>query len=211
VAQALPGVPHQLCHFHYLREAAKPIYEADRHAKKELKKRVRGIRKIERAAEKKIEDGEDDAEAEVVRGYCAAVRAALTDDGLPPLAASGLKLEDRLGRIAASLERVAARAGDLPGGLVRLRQLLRRGLEETADWFPAVRESYKWVKRAARILKNEEGLSAKKVRRRLVQLLVRMRQATATTTEPSVRTGLKQFLKVTQSYWPGLFRCYESP
>jgi hypothetical protein len=39
VAQELPGVPHQLCHFHYLREAAKPIYEADRHAKKELKKR----------------------------------------------------------------------------------------------------------------------------------------------------------------------------
>jgi hypothetical protein len=35
VAQALPGVPHQLCHFHYLREAAAPIVEADRHAKKE--------------------------------------------------------------------------------------------------------------------------------------------------------------------------------
>src|SRR5262249_25674786 len=43
VAKALPGVPHQLCQFHYLREAARPIYEADRHAKKELKKRVRGI------------------------------------------------------------------------------------------------------------------------------------------------------------------------
>jgi hypothetical protein len=211
VKRALKGVPHQLCHFHYLREAARPISEADRHAKKELKKRVRGIRKIERAAEKKTEDGEDDAEAEVVRGYCAAVRAALTDDGLPPLAASGLKLHDRLGRIAASLDQVAAKAGDLPGGLVRLRQSLRRGLEETADLFPAVRESYKWVKRAARILKNEEGLSAKKVRRRLVQLLVRMRQAAATTTESSVRTGLKQFLKVTKSYWPGLFRCYESP
>jgi hypothetical protein len=210
-AMALKGVPHQLCHFHYLREAAKPIYEADRHAKKELKKRVRGIRKIERAAEKKADEGEDDAEAEVVRGYCAAVRAALTDDGLPPLAASGLKLHDRLGRIAASLDQVAAKAGDLPGGLVRLRQLLRRGLEETADLFPAVRESYKWVKRAARILKNEEGLSAKRVRRRLVQLLVRMRKAAATTGEPSVRAGLKQFLKVTRSYWPGLFRCYESP
>src|SRR4051794_2399340 len=135
VAQALKGVPHQLCHFHYLREAAKPIYEADRHAKKELKKRVRGIRKIERAAEKGAEGGEDDAEAEVVRGYCAAVRAALTDDGLPPLAASGLKLHDRLGRIAASLDHVAATAGGLPGGLVRLRQLLRKGLEETAVLF----------------------------------------------------------------------------
>ena len=211
IKEALKGVPHQLCHFHYLREAAKPIYEADRHAKKELKKRVRGIRKIERAAEKKTEGGEDDAEAEIVRGYCAAVRAALTDDGLPPLAASGLKLHDRLGRIAASLDHVAAAAGCLPGGLVRLRQLLRRGLEETADLFPAVRESYKWVKRAARILKNEEGLPARKVRRRLVQLLVRMRQAAAATDEPSVRAGLKQFLKVTKSYWPGLFRCYESP
>jgi hypothetical protein len=210
VAQALRGVPHQLCHFHYLREAAKPIYEADRHAKKELKKRVRGIRKIERAAEKEAAEGEDDAEAEVVRGYCAAVRAALTDDGLPPLAASGLKLHDRLSRIAASLDHVAAKAGNRPGGLKRLRQSLRRGLEETAALFPAVRESYKWVKRAARILKNEEGLPAQKVRRRLVQLLVRMRQAAATTGEPSVRAGLRQFLKVTKSYWPGLFRCYES-
>ncbi|GHO56306.1 hypothetical protein KSB_47810 [Ktedonobacter robiniae] len=34
VASALSGVPHQLCHFHYLREAAKPVYEADRHAKR---------------------------------------------------------------------------------------------------------------------------------------------------------------------------------
>jgi transposase-like protein len=51
VAQVLPGVPHQLCHFHYLRDAAKPISEADRHAKKELKKRVRGVRPMERAAE----------------------------------------------------------------------------------------------------------------------------------------------------------------
>jgi len=215
VAQALRGVPHQLCHFHYLREAAKPTYEADRHAKKELKKRVRGIRPIERAAEKAAAEkeaaaGEDDAEAEVVRGYCAAVRAALTDDGLPPLAAPGLKLHDRLSRIAASLDHVAAEAGDLPGGLVRLRRLLRRGLEETAALWPAVRESYKWVKRAARILKNEEALPAKKVRRRLVQLLVRMRKAAATTGEPSVRAGLKQFLKVTKSYWPGLFACYDS-
>jgi hypothetical protein len=210
VGMALKGVPHQLCHFHYLREAAKPIYEADRHAKKELKKRVRGIRKIERAAEKTLEDDEEDAEAKVVRDYCAAVRGALTDDALPPLVASGLKLQDRLSRIAASLDHVIATAGALPGGLVRLQQVLRRGLEETAALFPAVRASYQWVKRAARILKNEEGLPAKKVRRRMVQLLVRMRRAAATTSEPAVQAGLKQFVKVTRSYWPGLFACYDS-
>jgi hypothetical protein len=104
VAKALPGVPHQLCHFHYLREAALPIYEADRHAKKELKKRVRGIRVLERQVEPR-----GDAEAEVVRGYCAAVRSALTDDGPPPLSASGLQLHERLSQIHDSLERAEKR------------------------------------------------------------------------------------------------------
>src|SRR5262249_36298890 len=36
VTKALKGVPHQLCHFHSLREAALPVYEADRHAKVQL-------------------------------------------------------------------------------------------------------------------------------------------------------------------------------
>jgi len=106
VAAVFPGVPYQVCQFHYLREAAKPIYEADRHAKKELKKKVRGVRAIERRVE-----GQTGAEAEVVRGYCSAVRSALTDDGRPPLEASGLKLHARLTAIDASLDRAAAKGG----------------------------------------------------------------------------------------------------
>jgi hypothetical protein len=101
VERALPGVPHQLCQFHFLREAANPVYEADRHAKKELKKRVRGVRPIERSVE-----GGEDAGSEVVRGYCAAVRSAITDDGRTPLAAPGLKLKGRLEAVAGSLDRV---------------------------------------------------------------------------------------------------------
>jgi len=109
VKKALDGVPHQLCHFHYLREAAKPIYEADRHAKKELKKRVRGVRPIERKVE-----GRDDPEAQAIRGYCAAVRSALTDDGRPPLAAPGLVLKARLEAVAESLDRVEEKRGSRP-------------------------------------------------------------------------------------------------
>jgi len=106
VAQALPEAAHQLCHFHYLREAARPLYEADRHAKKELKKRVRGVRGIERQVE-----GRADAEAEAIQGYCSAVRSALTDDGRPPLEASGLQLQERLTTIATSLEQVQQKRG----------------------------------------------------------------------------------------------------
>lgn len=106
VGRVFPKVPHQLCQFHYLREAAKEIYEADRHAKKELKKRVRGVRPIERELE-----GREDLQAEAVRGYCLAVRSAITDDGRPPLSASGIKLRDRLEAIQSSIERVDAKRG----------------------------------------------------------------------------------------------------
>jgi hypothetical protein len=106
VKQALDGVPHQLCQFHYLREAVKPVYEADRHAKVQLKKKVRGIRPIERKVE-----GRNDAEAQAIQGYCAAVRSALTDDGRAPLVASGLKLQERLAQVAESLDWVGGKRG----------------------------------------------------------------------------------------------------
>jgi hypothetical protein len=82
--------------------AAKEIYEADRHAKKEVKKRVRGVREIEQQLTES-----DEPVAEVIEGYCLAVRSALTDDGVPPLDASGVKLHQRLNLIEQSLERVA--------------------------------------------------------------------------------------------------------
>jgi hypothetical protein len=106
VASALDGVPHRLCHSHYLREAAPPVDEADRHAEVRLKNRARGIRPIER----KIETRQD-AEAEVIRGYRAAGRSAPRDDGRPPLDACGLKLQGRLSEVAASLDRVGAKRG----------------------------------------------------------------------------------------------------
>lgn len=106
VKNVLPRVAHQLCQFHYLREAAKPVFEADRHAKKELKKQVRGVRPIERVLE-----GREDAEASAIRGYCLAVRSAITDDGRPPLSAPGLKLHGRLAAIHDSIERVGEKGG----------------------------------------------------------------------------------------------------
>ena len=101
VATAFPEVAHGLCHFHYLREAAKGIYDADRHAKKELKKRVRGVRALERSV-----TNLEHPVNEIVQGYCQAVRSALTDDGRAPLDASGIQLQQRLSAIEQSLERV---------------------------------------------------------------------------------------------------------
>ena len=105
IDKVLPAAVHQLCHFHYLREAIKPIMEADRHAKKELKKLVRGVRPLERSI-----GAREDNEANCIQKYCAAVRSSLTDPGEPPLKAPGIKLQERLTKITDSLEKVEKRA-----------------------------------------------------------------------------------------------------
>jgi hypothetical protein len=201
VRSILPDVPHQLCHFHYLREAAKPVYEADRHAKKELKKHLRGVRPIERTVER-----HQDTEAEVIRGYCLAIRSALTDDGRPPLSAPGLKLYERIFQIAASLARVAEKGG-LPRELERMHSFLTKGLTETHPLWAYVQTGYTWVHRAAHLLTNDEKQHASQVRQNYETLLAEMDQAPKTS--ETLTTMLATFRKVTASYWPGLFHCYD--
>lgn len=203
VRQALPGVAHQLCQFHWLREAAKPLYEADRHAKKELKKRVRGIRALHRQTE-----GRADDLTPIIQAYCAAVRSALTDDGRPPLAASGLKPQGRLEAVAVSLDEVAARR-ELPSELERLRTILRQGLQATTELWPDVQLGYRWVHQITHRVNNEDGLSGRQVRRRVAGLLGAM--ARHRNSAGTLAPAIAHFLKVTRSYWPGLFQAYEIP
>ena len=61
--------------------------------------------------------------------------------------------------------------------------------------------------RLAAVLRNKEGLDAAGVRRRyrgLIGALARHRRATGRLSE-----AFAHFLKVTRSYWPGLFACYD--
>jgi hypothetical protein len=101
VSFVFPDVPHQRCQFHYLKDATRPLYEADRNAKTELKKQLRGVRPIERALE-----GHPTPENDAIRGYCLAVRASLTDDGRSPLDAPGLRLYERVSQISDSIGRI---------------------------------------------------------------------------------------------------------
>jgi hypothetical protein len=206
VAKALAGVPHQLCQFHFLREAALPIYEADRHAKKELKKRVRGIRKIERQVE-----GRRDGLAEIIRGYCAAVRSAITDDGRPPLSSAGLKLRERLSAVLSSLDRLS-RQGDLPRELLRLRQILQRGLAQTESLWPAVEEGFKWVYRVARLLANQRRRRGKTLKRHVAEVVGEMKpqaERCQQRGQHDLAKALRHFAKVYASYEPGLYPCYD--
>jgi hypothetical protein len=48
IAAEFPGVPHRYCVNHFLRDLAKPMLEADSHAKVTMRRKVRGLRAIER-------------------------------------------------------------------------------------------------------------------------------------------------------------------
>lgn len=102
MAQALPDVPHQRCQVPYLQAAATLVSEADRHAKQERKKRLRGVRPIARAGAE-----QDNPAATLVGGDAVAIRSALSDDGLAPLDGPGLRLQERLSQIQRSMQALA--------------------------------------------------------------------------------------------------------
>jgi hypothetical protein len=88
-----------------------------------------------------------------------------------------------------------------------LRAILGKGLEATEPLWPDVRKAFGWVHRAAAVLRNKRGLDAAGVRRRyggLVAALARHADAAG-----SLGDAIGHFRKVTRSYWPGLFRCYD--
>ena len=87
--------------------------------------------------------------------------------------------------------------------------MLVRALAQTAPLWEPIRLCYSWVHQAARILKNEEGLRVEELRRDYRRLLAQMSSRREEAGELSGVVSL--FLKVTKSYWKGLFHCYRFP
>jgi hypothetical protein len=48
IAKVFPKVAHQYCANHFLRDLAKPVMECDSHAKVQMRRKVRGLRAVER-------------------------------------------------------------------------------------------------------------------------------------------------------------------
>jgi hypothetical protein len=133
IAAEFPDVPHRYCDNHFLRDLAQPVLEADSHAKVRMRKKVRGLRKIEQAVLKRqrVEESQDrpgvdpeapttqdvgpanrppaapaaDAAEAVVLDYCAAVRGILNDDRGGPLRPPGVRMAEALSEVRESIQR----------------------------------------------------------------------------------------------------------
>lgn len=87
--------------------------------------------------------------------------------------------------------------------------MLERGLGETATLWDPVERAYGWVHTAAHILGNPAELDGAHVRRHFQGLLGAMHRWR--TKASDLQPAIIHFLKVTRSYWPGLFHCYDVP
>jgi hypothetical protein len=131
IAAEFPDVPHRYCDNHFLRDVARPVLEADSHAKVRMRQKVRGLRAIEQAVLKRqkaeaqdglateapdatgtataattnLSPGVVDPASSVVLDYCAAVRGILNDDQGGPLRPPGLRMAEALDEVEASIER----------------------------------------------------------------------------------------------------------
>jgi hypothetical protein len=137
IAEVFPGVPHRYCDNHFLRDLAKPVLARDSHAKVQMRRKVRGLRQVERGilderrkdsqkpaptletpktptptapTAASMDSGTARSEAQdIVLEYAAGIRGILNDDQGGPLHPPGLRMAEALGEVRASLQRCVER------------------------------------------------------------------------------------------------------
>jgi hypothetical protein len=110
VADVFPGVPHQLCQWHALREAAEPLWEADRHLLVEAKQGLRDLREVEDRTRRRDPDGADPASA-VVLDAVLALRQTVRERGGLPFDFAALRVLDGLAAVGQTLDRCLVKGG----------------------------------------------------------------------------------------------------
>ncbi len=114
VEELWPQVPHQVCQFHALRDAAQPAFEADKQVKtamrKQLQPKVRALRKqLKRDIPQASAD--EAKQLAVLDEYASGVLSALNRDGLAPLDFAAVHTAEDLKEVEASLQRLPKKGG----------------------------------------------------------------------------------------------------
>jgi hypothetical protein len=198
VQRKLPTVPHQICQYHYLKDVAQPSCAADRHFKKELKKKVRGIREIERQAEQSLTK-----EAQVVVDYCLAIRTVMRDDGKYPLEPPGVKLYQKLQLIAASVERLKAIH---PSALLKKLSRLLSVLNIFQKEYTQLVMLFSWIHQIAHLL--QPPTTSEEAESQLVAFVQELKQSGLLTEMMSFVIHME---KITVAFAPHLFEYLKQP
>jgi hypothetical protein len=133
--------------------------------------------------------------AAAIMGYCAAVRSSLSDEGRAPLDSPGLRLKQRLQKVAESLDRLPEQE-KMPKELQTLRKIVGKGLEETKELWPEVEEGYTWLHKVAKEMSNKGKRKGRTVRKKVEKVVQGMPEEAEKKPEGKVAQRLKRFVKV---------------
>ena len=137
IATEFPAIPHHYCQNHFLRDVAKPVLEMDSQAKVKMRRRVRGLRALERRVlEDRVdglrevrhvhgEEADVDAEGSRVR-HCDAERGLVEIERDDFLRAEELRADREDPRAAPRVEHLLPRNVALSMGEIQDRRRNRR-------------------------------------------------------------------------------------
>lgn len=168
IAAEFPNTPHRFCDNHFLRDLAKPVLEKDSHVKVQMRKKVRGLRSIEKETLAELDqytssDGtltldEKKLVESIVMDYCATVRGILNDNHGGPLTPAGLRMSQALEEVSKSLERnLKRRKTIITSKLKRLNGCIKRGLSIYEQDKVEIVKYVKEIKKVFRTLDQEKG------------------------------------------------------
>jgi hypothetical protein len=233
LAKVLPKSRHQWCQAHYLRNLAEPLADVDSAFKKDVRKAVRQhlgdlIRKEPRAQPRQAGVGTvtgllpsaldtpkvsspqrptPEVEA-VVTPLVRHTRYLLTLKGRPPFRLAGIETYERLHDVARfGLDLLTIR---YEPRLAQLVQGLQSALSPLDQTYQEVQQGAAWLHDIAYILEpTPAARSAEQVATQLRGYLDTVRSRPDL--PPSVQQVGAHLDKVSRSYWPGLFHCYDVP
>ncbi len=87
-----------------------------------------------------------------------------------------------------------------------MKRVIDKGLKATSGLWPAIALTFAWLHQAAHFL-GSENMSGSAIRGKLSGLLGAMRRHRDRA--GTLKGAVDHFVKVTRSYWPGLFACYD--
>lgn len=139
IAAEFPGTVHRYCANHFLRDAAQLVTELDSHLKVQMRKKIRGLRTLEKTILSTVEQGPGEHSiltqeqrqyaAQIVLDYCAATRGILNDNHGGPLRPAGWRMVEALEELHQSLGRnLQQPPTPISPYLQRLASYIQRGL-----------------------------------------------------------------------------------
>lgn len=215
IETVFPGIPYQWCQYHFLKNLAIPMEEDLKELGESIRKGLSALKELRKKILKKREkvlkspEFRDPTlkEIELALDLCDKAIAACKTSGKPPLDPTACKRYKVLFQVREAVRIALQRSGGPWRLLKSLRDILAF-LDDSRPLEYRIWERLSVIRKVAHIFKMESNSGQV---RRVLRTLLNQIQSYIYWDRPYMREFVEHVITVTESYWNGLFQCYENP